>query len=273
MRNNAPRLPLPARNRRRKRKEEKGAALVAEISVDKLTSNRILLRGGGGGGREGEGEGGGSWTRRKVIENRSGLASSEPQLFRVFLRGYPTRRYRCAICLTNPARHHPHEYVISILLVCIRERGHHKPTSLSFSSPSKLGRFYQFGIRRDQAMRLRPAVTPSASRSRLEGVRKGYRALLSLPLRFYGYVERRANLFETFASFRRRVVNRPSRLFCRSPILLDPFAARHAKLHFFSCFATGGCFLFLYMSVKGARIRSNFGGVSRRIVMCGLNWS
>lgn len=58
--------------------EEKGAAAVAEISVDKLTSNRILLR---------EREGGGVGTRRKVIENRSGLASSEPQLFRVFLRG------------------------------------------------------------------------------------------------------------------------------------------------------------------------------------------
>lgn len=63
-----------------------------DISVDKLTSNRILLRGGGRKG-QGEGEDAGrtgnildTERRRKVIENRSGLASSEAQLFRVFLR-------------------------------------------------------------------------------------------------------------------------------------------------------------------------------------------
>lgn len=65
MRNNAPRPPLPARNRRRKRKEEKGAALVAEISVDKLTSNRILLRGGGGGGKGRRGRGKGELDAKK----------------------------------------------------------------------------------------------------------------------------------------------------------------------------------------------------------------
>lgn len=76
----------------KKEKEEERRAILAmpprwlDISVDKLTSNRILLRGEG---REGEERGENildTTRRRKVIENRSGLASSEAQLFRVFLR-------------------------------------------------------------------------------------------------------------------------------------------------------------------------------------------
>lgn len=78
------------RQTRVKEKEERKTMLPRwlDISVDKLMSNRILLRGGG---RKGEtvGRTGNildTKRRRKVIENRSGLASSEAQLFRVFLR-------------------------------------------------------------------------------------------------------------------------------------------------------------------------------------------
>lgn len=75
-------------------RRKKGLAVPAmlprwlDISVDKLTSNRILLRGGGTRGRNAGRTGNilDTKRRRKVIENRSGLASSEAQLFRVFLR-------------------------------------------------------------------------------------------------------------------------------------------------------------------------------------------
>lgn len=109
---------------------------------------------------------------------------------------------------------------------CIRERGHHKPVrspplpSLSLSLPQTrpfLPIRNSKGPGRETSTCCNPIGVEISSRRGPKG--------LPGP-RFYGYVERRANLFETFASFR-RVVNRRL-VFCWSPIL-DPFQPRAAS--------------------------------------------